>query len=54
MNGEVVYKEVLGGPNKTMIIRLGRYLDKIKHIYGTGARHVGSPGKLIIWRLEQA
>jgi len=37
-----------------MIIHLGRYLGKIKHVCGTGARHVGAPGKLIIWRLEQA
>jgi len=54
MNGEVVYKELLGCPNKAMITHLGRYLDKIKHMRGTGARHVGAPGKLIIERLEQA
>jgi len=54
MNGEVVYKEILGFPNKAMIIHQGRYLDKINHMRGTGARHMGAPGKLIIWRLEQA
>jgi hypothetical protein len=54
MNGEAVYKEILGCPARAMIIHLGRYLDKIKHMCGTGARHVGAPGKLIIWRLEQA
>ena len=54
MNGEVVYKEILGCPNKAMIIHLGRYFDKMKHMRGTGTRHVGAPGKLIIWRLEHA
>jgi len=53
MNGEVVSKELLGCPNKAMIIHQGRYLDKIKQMCGTEARHVGAQGKLIIWRLEQ-
>jgi hypothetical protein len=54
INGEVVYKKILGCPNKAMIIHLGRYSGKIKHMCGTGARHVGAPGNLIMWRLEQA
>jgi hypothetical protein len=54
MNGEVVYKKMLWRHNKAMIIQLDRYLDKITHMCGTCARHVGATGKLIIWRLGQA
>lgn len=54
MNGEVDYKEILGCPNKAMIIYQGRYLDKMRQMRGTCAGHVGAPGKVMIWRLEQA
>jgi hypothetical protein len=54
MNDLVACKEILGcHNNRAMIIHLGTYLDQSQHMCGTGARHVGAPGKLIIWHLQQ-
>jgi len=42
MNGEVVYKEILGYHNKAMIIHQGRYLDKLSTCAGS-ARDMWMP-----------